>query len=171
MSGTIPPAGKAFWTTRTALRLGGTFRVALPAAPLAERALVRERPTPAAAGRRGRVLVVDDEPMIARTLSRVVAAEHEVAVSENGQRALDRIRSGERFDAILCDLMMPELTGMELHAEVKSLAPDQAERMIFVTGGAFTLAGKAFLDAVPNARVEKPFDPANVRALVRGLVR
>jgi CheY-like chemotaxis protein len=97
--------------------------------------------------------------------------DHEVAVSENGRHALNRLNAGERFDVILCDLMMPELMGMELHAEMKAVAPDQVERMIFVTGGAFTPSGKAFLDAVPNARIEKPFDPATVRALVRALVR
>jgi PAS domain S-box-containing protein len=159
-------------TFDTELGRGTTFRVVLPAAAPDDRPVPQEPiRSAAAAGRRGKILIVDDEPLIAKALSRVLAAQHDVAISENGRQALDRIQRGERFDAILCDVMMPELTGMDLYAELKTVAPEQVERIIFVTGGAFTSAGKAFLDAVPNARIEKPFDPANIRSLVRGLVR
>jgi len=79
------------------------------------------------------------------------------------------VRAGERFDVILCDLMMPELTGMDLHAELEKLAPDQAARMVFVSGGAFTPRARDFLDRVPNARVEKPIDFQNLRVLLRNL--
>lgn len=80
------------------------------------------------------------------------------------------VARGERFDVILCDLMMPRMTGMELHAQLAALAPRQAERMVLLTGGAFTAAASEFLPRVPNARVDKPFDLVSLRALVRGLV-
>ena len=79
--------------------------------------------------------------------------------------------AGERFDVILCDLMMPEMTGMDLYAELGKLAGDQADRLVFVTGGAFTPRAREFLERVPNARVEKPIDFQNLRLLLRNLRR
>jgi CheY-like chemotaxis protein len=67
---------------------------------------------------------------------------------------------------ILCDLMMPQMTGMQLHAALVEKAPTQAERMVFLTGGAFTPGARAFLEAVPNEYLEKPFDREQLRALV-----
>ena len=82
-----------------------------------------------------------------------------------------RIASGERFDAILSDLMMPEVTGMEVHDELSRTAPDQARRMIFLTGGAFTERAREFLDGVPNPRIEKPFEITNLLAIIAGVAQ
>jgi CheY-like chemotaxis protein len=79
--------------------------------------------------------------------------------------------TGERFDVILCDLMMPQMTGMDLHAELRKLDAGCADRIIFLTGGAFTPAARAFLDDVPNQRVEKPFDAQHLRALINDRIR
>ena len=65
---------------------------------------------------------------------------------------------------------MPEVTGMELYERVAAIAPDQAQRMIFLTGGAFTTAAREFLDHVPNPRIEKPVEATNLLAIVAGLV-
>jgi CheY-like chemotaxis protein len=73
------------------------------------------------------------------------------------------IRGGERYDVIICDLMMPEMDAMALHHELCQIAPAQAERMVFVTGGAFTLRAREFLESVSNPRLDKPF---NINALV-----
>jgi hypothetical protein len=66
---------------------------------------------------------------------------------------------------------MPEMTGMDLHRELLLLAPDQAQRMIFLTGGAFTESGREFLDRVPNPRVEKPFEVPKIFAIIAGAAR
>jgi CheY-like chemotaxis protein len=84
----------------------------------------------------------------------------------SARAALERLRAGERFDAILCDLMMPEMTGMQFHAGLSAAAPEQASRVLFLTGGAFTPATQAFLAGVPNPRVDKPFDGDALRAIV-----
>jgi len=149
---------------------GTTMRVVLPAAPAGEE--VRERPPlPLPGGRRrGRVLVVDDEPAVASAIRRVLASEHDVEVRTRAEDALDAISRGERFDAILCDLMMPSMTGMELHASLERLAPEQARRMIVLTGGAFTEGAREFLDRVALPRCDKPFDTPALRELVRRLV-
>jgi CheY-like chemotaxis protein len=89
----------------------------------------------------------------------------------DGRRALERIRSGERYDVILCDLMMPEMTGMDLYTEMGRVAPDQIEKFVFVTGGAFTPRAREFLERIPNARVEKPIDFQNLKLLLRNLRR
>jgi CheY-like chemotaxis protein len=67
--------------------------------------------------------------------------------------------------------MMPQMTGMELHAELARLAPEQAARIVFVTGGAFTAGARAFLDAVPNQRIEKPFETQQLRAVLNDRIR
>ena len=117
------------------------------------------------------MLIIDDEPMILGALRRSFAAEYRVTCVGDGRRALERLRAGERYDVILCDLMMPEMTGMDLYAELGKLAGDQAERLVFVTGGAFTPRAREFLERVPNARVEKPIDFQNLRLLLRNLRR
>jgi CheY-like chemotaxis protein len=123
------------------------------------------------AARRGRVLVVDDDPMSSTAVSRALAADHDIVTTDDADTALARIAQGERFDVILCDLMMPVKTGVEFHAELSVQAPDCAARVIFLTGGAFTVKARKFLDRVPNARLEKPFDLTHLRALVNAQVR
>ena len=74
------------------------------------------------------------------------------------RRRSARLARGERFDLVVCDLMMPGLTGMECHEALRTSRPELARSMIFLTGGAFTAKARAFLDHVPNVRVDKPFD-------------
>ncbi len=144
---------------------GTVVRLTVPIAttaslPIAPKRVVSE------SVRRARVLVVDDEVTIGRALERSLRRHHDVVPLTSGKEALARIASGERFDAIISDLMMPEMTGMELYETLFRIAVDQAKRMIFLTGGAFTEKAQTFLDAVPNPRVEKPFEVANILALI-----
>jgi DNA-binding NtrC family response regulator len=111
--------------------------------------------------------VVDDEPLVARSLQRILLRDHEVDVVDRARAALDRIAGGERFDAVLCDLMMPDVSGMAFYDEVGILDPGLRERVVFVTGGAFTDAARDFLERVPNLRLEKPVDPTTLRETVR----
>lgn len=157
-------------TAESSVGQGAIVRVVLPPAPSATDDEALPPPPHVKKGRRGRVLVVDDEAAVGRAVRRVLVAEHDVDVVTGAREALRRIAGGERFDVIVCDLMMPEMSGMDLHAELTMVAPDQAERMIMLTGGAFTARASQFLDTVPNPRVEKPFDAANLRALVRNTV-
>jgi PAS domain S-box-containing protein len=148
---------------------GALFRVVLPPATVPVAARVAPRPA-AARLRRGRVLIVDDDVRVARGLSRLLSAEHDVAVVGSGAAALARILGGEPLDVVLCDLMMPDMTGMDVHAAVLARAPALARRLVFITGGAFTPAARAFLDDVPNLRLEKPVVTEQLRDVVRGFV-
>lgn len=155
--------------------VGSVFRATLPVAKgEAECVTSSLTPVPLAivpGQRRGRILVVDDEPLLGAALRRMLTPEHEVLTVTTARDALGRLAQGARFDVIFCDLMMPELTGMDLYAELMRLVPLEAEKVVFMTGGAFTSRAREFLDQVPNPRLEKPFDAGSVRALVRGLLR
>ena len=117
--------------------------------------------------RRGRVLVVDDDPLVARSIRRVLERDHEVVMETSSRDALGRLQAGERFDLVLCDVMMPQLSGPEFHAALKRLAPEQSERVVFVTGGAFTAPASSYLEEVGARTVEKPFEAETLRALAR----
>jgi CheY-like chemotaxis protein len=145
---------------------GTTFRVILPAARFAGLVAPPRVQWSSTAVRRARILVVDDDRMIAGVIRRTLAKQHDVVATVSAAEALDWIRSGESYDVILCDIMMPHMTGMDLYAALRTHAPAYVERMVFLTAGAFTQAARAFLDEVPNQRLEKPFDPQHLAALV-----
>jgi signal transduction histidine kinase len=151
---------------------GSTFRITLPAARLATSVPVVEAAAVSARsiGRVGRVLVVDDDVMVGRILRRILGDEHDLTLLTSGQQAIDLILGGARFDVMFCDLMMPQVTGMTLHAVLKNALPEVINHIVFLTGGAFTPTAQAFLDSVPNQRIEKPFCPQNLRAVVRSFL-
>ena len=146
---------------------GSVFRVLLPPARRVEAApsLVT-----ASSSRRGQILIVDDEPMILTSLRRLLAPEHEVTPVGSAREALHFVTAGRRFDVILCDLMMPEMTGMDLHAQLAALAPDLAERMIFASGGAFTARARSFIEERPGRYLAKPFDEHVLRSRIHALL-
>lgn len=114
-----------------------------------------------------RILVVEDEDAVAAGLRLLLEQEYQVDVAHTGQEALAKLSSGAAFDAVLCDLMMPGMSGIELFHLLAATAPGVQEKLVFMTGGAFTPEAEAFLEEVKNARVEKPFDFASVDALLR----
>jgi CheY-like chemotaxis protein len=87
----------------------------------------------------------------------------------SAREALSRLSEGASrpFDLILCDLMMSEMSGIELHGELVRRSPELARRVVFMTGGAFTPRARAFLQAVPNRCVEKPLDLETIDDLIR----
>jgi CheY-like chemotaxis protein len=82
-----------------------------------------------------RILVVDNDPALLTAIKRILAATHEVTVLESARAAAALIDGGRRFDLILSDVAMRQLNGVELHHELHRTAPDQARRMIFMSGG------------------------------------
>jgi len=116
-----------------------------------------------------RVLIVDDEPLIGTTLKVLLADEHDVEVASSGEAAQKLLTDDPGYDVILCDLMMPGVSGMDLFAWLASESPDLATRMVFMTGGVFTDEARVFLEGIPNARVEKPFDHDVLLQIIRDL--
>jgi CheY-like chemotaxis protein len=115
--------------------------------------------------RRTRVLVVDDEPLVASAARRLLARAHEVQVAHSGRTALAMLEAGT-FDAVLCDIMMPHMTGLELHARLNATRPELAGRMVFLTGGVFDGRAERFLQEHARWCMGKPFDPGSLLALV-----
>ena len=125
---------------------GTTFRVSLrrarTALPSADAIPAEQR-----AKRKGRILVVDDEPMLCSAVERILSVEHDVTVVQSARRALEILKDDAQFDVILSDLMMPQMTGIELHAALLKISPELAAKMIFMTGGAFSPSASAFLES------------------------
>ena len=150
----------------SALGSGTTFRVVLPAVTTTMRR--SEPPTaPVSSGARfdDHVLIVEDDHRVAEALRRLLR-NYEVTVAHNGDEALALCRE-RRFDAVVCDLVMPKRPGWELHEALAADNPDLASRMIFVTAGATRPQARNFLARVDNPVLEKPFDAEELKRLVR----
>lgn len=157
----VTAMGGSIWADST-VGAGTVFHVALPRAESMPVAVPSPPPAapkkePAADARKAHILVIDDEDMIGLMLRRALKA-HDVTVMSSAGDALAELTRGVRYDAILCDLMMPAMTGMEFHAILTRQFPDQARAVMFLTGGAFNTETASFLASVPNEQLEKPFD-------------
>ncbi len=148
----------------SAVGRGSTFRVLLPPAPQEPPQRAQDA-GPSAPPHPARILVVDDEPLVGAVLRRTLA-EHDVTLVESADAALARIDAGDRFDVVLCDLLMPGTSGMDLYRAVAARDPSLARGFVFLTGGAFTPAARAFLESEPVDLLEKPFDVAALRAAI-----
>ncbi len=113
-----------------------------------------------------RVLVVDDEVLVAKAACRTLQADHAVQWVTSARAALDLFDAGVGFDVMLCDVMMPEMTGIDLFVELERREHPIAKRFIFVTGGAFTSAAQNFLDASGVMSLEKPFRQGDLRRAI-----
>ncbi|NOZ85077.1 MAG: response regulator [Deltaproteobacteria bacterium] len=151
---------------------GTCFLIRLPIKPLDEvhEEKEAEKKEPESAVVRGRILVIDDEPGICRVIQRTLGRQHEVKVANSGAEGKRILETDTTFDAILCDLLMPNLSGMDLYEWLSSSYPELSEKIVFMTGGAFTPRAREFLARIPNHRFEKPFDPKGLTALIRDLV-
>lgn len=145
-------------------RRGTTFRVELLPAnpPEVRRAAISDRPSAA----RAELLIIDDEPLVLRAFRRTLASQHNILTVNDAQKALEMIEQGQGFDLIFCDLMMPGMTGMDFHALLRQADPALAERVVFLTGGAFTSSAREYLNSVPNRALEKPVHPRALRSFV-----
>jgi len=149
---------------------GTTFRVVLPTSEtVAEDAPPStNRPTSSQTSKRARVLVIDDELPIANTLCDLLAPEHQVVAATSARDGLAQLDAAE-FDVVFCDLMMPGMSGIELYERVRTERPGVEERIVFMTGGAFTARAAEFLASVDNLRVEKPFSLGLIESIVRDM--
>jgi CheY-like chemotaxis protein len=113
-----------------------------------------------------RLLVVDDDVLVARTLARLLSGHH-VEVAGNGREALARLtRDGPPFDLVLCDLMMPDLTGMDVYEEIEKHHPSLAERFVFISGGGVTERSRKFIELHADRVLPKPIDSRQLSKLL-----
>jgi CheY-like chemotaxis protein len=147
---------------------GTVARVVLPKATRAQRPLTVPPPSISAirraAGGRLSVLVVDDEPVIARLIQKALV-EHDVTTASDGRQAV-ALMGEHAYDVILCDLIMPEMTGMDVYRAALQRSKPLHDRIVFMTGGAFTQRARDFLESVPNLRIEKPFELSHLERTI-----
>ncbi|HUS63139.1 MAG TPA: ATP-binding protein [Kofleriaceae bacterium] len=142
------------------------------ASPLAGAAPAPARAAhPSAPGQAGSVLIIDDEPMVAKALSRLLRSRgYQCEIAPDGEIGVALALSG-RFDAIICDLMMPDMSGVVVHDRIARERPAVARRMVFVTGGAFTARERAFADSGEHRVVAKPWLPEELVAAIEQVSR
>jgi PAS domain S-box-containing protein len=152
-------------TVTSAVGVGTTFRISLRAAD--PRAKITEpRIEVPAVSSALRILVIDDEVQVGRAIVALLSPEHDVIAVTRARAALERLASDPSFDVVLCDLMMPEMNGMELYA---SLPAHYRDKIVFMTGGAFTPQARQFL--VGREVLDKPFSEAQLRSSIARIAR
>jgi PAS domain S-box-containing protein len=154
-------------TVTSKLGEGSTFTVSLPIA------VTQRAPAPVAVPQvskaTSRILLIDDEPAVGRALGMLLAPETEVVAVHRAEDALARLAGGERYDAIVCDLMMPEISGIELYDRLAGVAPECRSQVIFMTGGAFTPQAREFLAKLEQPHLEKPFSESQLRRAIESV--
>jgi signal transduction histidine kinase len=141
---------------------GSTFRVLLLAASAESVQAHRARFASPIASNRCRVLVVEDEASIAEVLRRFLRSEHDVVLASGGKEALSILTGDPGFDVVLCDVMMPDMTGADLHRVILDRDAELARRFVFISGGVFGEKARTYVDATNQPRVAKPFVRADV---------
>jgi PAS domain S-box-containing protein len=155
---------------------GSSFRVLLPTTAPLEPSLeltdeaMEQTDTDARLGRQ-RLLIVDDEEAFAAALQRMLEDEHEVVAVTSAAQALELLLDGANFDVVLCDILMPGLSGIDFYRELERRRPDLSARLIFMTGAEAMPIAAEFLARVENFRIEKPVDLPRLRALIHDVDR
>ncbi|MCU1282047.1 MAG: Sensor histidine kinase [bacterium] len=145
---------------------GTSFTVTLP--HVAVSAVAPAHPT-AAAEPSGSVLIVDDERALASAIARELGVRMQVELVHSGGEAL-RALGRDRFDAVLCDLRMPDLSGAEVYKRTHARDREQAERFVFLTGAAGAAGEADFLRSAGRPVLEKPFAMAELWRTVGAVV-
>ena len=146
---------------------GAIYQVSLP---VAEPAMI-ESPASSemqktASNPRARILIVDDEPLLGQTLTFAFSGKHDMVLATSGREALERLQENPEFDLVLCDLMMPDVSGSKVFEIVQRTHPQLVPRFAFMTGGAFTEKAQEFLERYHGHCIDKPFTIADVEQLL-----
>jgi DNA-binding response OmpR family regulator len=119
---------------------------------------------------RGKILLIDDEEGIGLAIKRMFRKRHDVTVKTSGEDGLRELEDDSRFDAIICDLMMPGMTGMDVYRKVEEHWPELADRFVFISGRIDSPDVKAFVGEVGRPILKKPMPPAELRSIVESIV-
>jgi len=145
---------------------GASFLIRLPAIPAGRAAAPPADSAPPGARAAGKVLIVDDESLVRRLLRQHLLRQGwEVAEAEDGEAALARLEApAADFDAVLCDLRMPRLSGYALHDLLAERRPELLQRFIFITGDLASTEAAGFSARCAQPIVRKPFDLQELNA-------
>ena len=149
--------------------LGSTFTVVLPLhapthapAPPAQAVSAPSAPL--------RLLLIDDEPHLVRALARLLERAGHTVVAAGGGREAERILAEDlAFDVVICDLMLPDLLGIDLHADIARRDPELARRFLFLTGGTFTPRAQEYLANASSPVLGKPTPRERLLEAIRAI--
>ncbi len=116
------------------------------------------------------ILIVDDEPEVGLTICDILKLDgYQTELVHDGKIALSRLME-ERFDLVITDLRMPGMDGPTLYREIQRQTSHRVDRIVFTTGDALNVRAQEFLEQTSRPAIEKPFQPNEIRALVRSLL-
>ena len=153
-------------TVKSAPGARTTFTVSLPLDEDAPATVPAPTPVPAPPPKR-KLLIIDDEPAVGRSIARALKHVCDSTTVTGGAAALSRLAAGERYDLVLCDVMMPEMTGIELYEILRERHTNILARMFFMTGGVFSDEAADFLDALSTPPLQKPIDNEKLKSVMR----
>jgi CheY-like chemotaxis protein len=119
---------------------------------------------------KGRFLIIDDEVEIRKSISRVLVG-CTIVEAESGEIAKNILKNDRAFDYILCDMMMSNISGIDLYEWLMQESPLLAGKIIFTTGGAFTARAQAIFKNIGNRKIEKPFTVEMLRRALNQLIK
>lgn len=120
--------------------------------------------------RSGVIGVIDDEPLVCDIIKRALEREYKVETFGAARALFQALEAGRYFDAIICDLMMPDLPGRAIYEEIRTRWPGQEERLIFVSGLSEFEAREGPLQGLESPMLEKPFQLSALREIVYQVV-
>ncbi len=138
---------------------GTTFTIELPVATdtrCEPKAPTPSRITEMPSATRRRILLIDDEPLLLKSLARMLQAHHDVSSAIGGGKGLTCLRENGSFDIIICDLMMPEVDGLHVYQTLSKEFPGLVSRLVFLSGGVFTDRMSSFLQEYQPRLLDKP---------------
>jgi signal transduction histidine kinase len=149
------------------LGVGTTFTISLPVHK--ENIAPRPATKVEVSTRRRRVMLIDDEPLLLKSLSRMLQSHHDVVTAIGGATALDLLQEDGDYDVIICDLMMPEVDGQHVHMALRESYPQLVEKIVFLSGGVFTERMSDFLEEQKPKLIDKPVSRANLLKLITSM--
>ena len=114
--------------------------------------------------------MVNDEEPVRRVIELALCDRHDVVVARSGNDAIRVLGEPGRFDAVLCDIMMGDGTGVNVYTWLSRQRPDLLPRLVFMSGGTSRPEPRAFMASVSNPWLEKPFTIAQLDELVEGAI-
>jgi len=145
---------------------GSTFTVALPPATTSATTAASPAPSNEPTAARMRVLVVDDEVAICEAIARNVRSRHDVVTATSALAAQAMLENDDGFDAIVCDIVMPGRSGLDLYTWIRENKPALAERTMFMTGGRHGDSALAVSGVDERRLLYKPFDVAELESFI-----
>lgn len=117
------------------------------------------------------ILIVDDQPVVIKTLSEILCNEYNILVSKNGEKAIEIATENKNCDLILLDIVMPEMDGFEVCRRLKSNEQTRHIPVIFLTSKdeaeeerkGFLIGGSDY--------IVKPFKPQIIRVRIRNQIQ